>query len=105
MNRRLWTLLASVVLSIGLLHSPMAGAKALAQAQDSTGIRVVLHDTDCMMTTSITNLPKYAEWLEGSKKVKGCWAVDSNLGMVIIYFADKTVVVLPAQIFEAVTEV
>jgi hypothetical protein len=69
------------------------------------GARVVLFDDKCALP-EVSNLPFKAEWTENGKTTQGCWSPPHpQVGVVLAYFTDKTVVGLPAQMFKKVVGV
>jgi|SRR6185503_2567929 len=66
-----------------------AHAEPLFQTEGN-GIRIVLYSDDCKLKDQITNLPRRAVWTEGGKDTEGCWAPNQQLGVVVMWFADKT---------------
>lgn len=75
-----------------------AGSVALVRG---SGITVVLTDEACALKENVTNLPMRATWREGQKLYEGCFGVHGEL--VLLYFADRTVVGVPVGAFEPVT--
>jgi hypothetical protein len=61
------------------------------------GVRVVLFDDKCELTHLITNLPYKATWTEKGKTVRGCWGARPDAGIVMAYFEDKTIGLIPMQ--------
>lgn len=88
-------------LALLLLFPLIAWAKPLAIAQGD-GVTVTLTDEPCAVK-EIANLPYRATWTEKGKTFEGCWAVDESL--VVSYWSDATVVVLPAQMFKKAVEI
>jgi len=71
-------------------------AHADPRFQVSTGdIRVVLHDEPCALKDQITNLPYRAVWYEKGQVFEGCWGARPDEGVVLSYFSDKTVGLIP----------
>lgn len=75
-------------------------AAPMAEAHGG-GVRVVLTDEPCAVA-AVTNLPKRATWEEKGKTIEGCYTVSD--GLVVSYWADRTVSVIPAQVFVRVIE-
>ena len=88
------------LLALALCYCVPAYGEALYEAKGSDGVRVVAYSDACALRDVITNLPKRATWHDGSKVYEGCFGATN--GLVIFYFADKTVVVLPTQAFTRV---
>ena len=70
---------------------------------EGSGVVLTLYDEDCALKDQITNLPKRAVWTQDGKDIEGCFGVNASIGMVNLYFADKTATALPAQMFVRVT--
>jgi len=87
-------------LVLGLLLSASSLAAVVAQSSAGT-VRVILTDEPCKLPV-VTNLPFRAQWLEGKEKFEGCWAPSSAAPVVMAYFDDKTVAVIPMQFFQEV---
>lgn len=88
-----------------LLFLLMLGAVGYAFAEpayeaENEGVKVMAHSGKCVLK-EITNLPHKATWTEKGKVTEGCFGIQR--GLVILYFADKTVVVIPASMFVRVT--
>lgn len=77
-----------------------AHAAPIYKAEDAE-MRIVLTDEDCKLTNVVTNLPKRATWVDKNGKYEGCYAIH-DIGIVVAYFSDKTVAILPAYIFQKV---
>lgn len=89
-------LLAAVV----FLFPNNAISEPLFRVSTQDGIVVTLHKEKCEMG-EVANLPRSATWEEKGKTFTGCWGM-SSLGVVMLYFSDKTVAVIPASAFEKV---
>lgn len=92
-----WALIVAFV----LCWPAAAFSKPMAQAQVE-GITITLHNDPCTMP-EITNLKMKATWLEKGKTFEGCWGAHPQYGLVMFYWSDKTVVVLPGDAFAPVT--
>jgi hypothetical protein len=64
------------------------------------GVVITLHNEKCEMK-EVSNLPHFATWEEKGKSFKGCWGFNP-LGVVMLYFSDKTIAVVPASAFTKV---
>jgi hypothetical protein len=62
---------------------------------------VITLDSDKCALKEVANLPKKAFWVQDGKTIEGCWGV-SPLGVVNFYFADRTVVAIPQDVFHKV---
>lgn len=89
------------ILTLLLLLPALAFAKPVAIAE-SDGIVITLTDERCAVA-EVTNLPYRATWLENGKTVEGCWGVAHQI--VMSYWTDKTVAILPAGAFNKALEI
>lgn len=64
------------------------------QAVDD-GVRVILYDDKCELEDQITNLPYKAVWEEKGKTYRGCWGPRPDMRVMVAYFEDKTIGVIP----------
>jgi hypothetical protein len=92
--------LSICVLILGTLVPSLSRAEPVFQAGDGK-TTVVLYNDPCA-EPAVTNLPHRATWTEGPKVIEGCWVLAANIGLVVTYFADKTVVLIPAEGFRKV---
>ena len=81
----------------------MLWAAPIYQAE-ADGARVVLTDEPCTLA-AVSNLKFRATWTEKGKTFEGCWGARPDAGFVMAYWSDRTVVVMPLQIFIQVTGV
>lgn len=83
---------------LGMIVPVLGMAAPIARAgNDATSI--VLTDEDCGMKSVVVNLPKRAIWTEDGKTFEGCWGVHPQTNIITMYFDDKTVTSMPAQMF------
>ena len=80
-----------------------ANADPIARAS-AEGIVITLTDEDCKLT-AVSNLKKRATWEEKGKTFEGCWGGHPAFPIVMGYFSDRSVVVLPVEAFAAVSGV
>lgn len=103
MERRYWlrvgTLLAIAVALVMIFWPMQASADPLFQAKTPEGVVITIHNDKCALP-EVENLPTRITWDEKGKITEGCYGIKH--GIVIFYFADKTVGIIPAQIFERV---
>lgn len=81
---------------------PSAVLSTPVYSAEADGARIVLTDEDCKLD-AVKNLKYRATWTEKGKEFEGCWSARVDAGVVMAYWADKTVVVIPIQAFEKVT--
>lgn len=96
--RAVFLLLLAAALAI-LLLKPAKADPMVAVEQGS--VRITVYSEKCEMD-EVKNLPNRATWLENGKTIEGCAQVFPQVGLVLFYFADKTVVPVPMQMFKQV---
>ena len=64
------------------------------------GVVITLHKDKCELK-DVVNLPHLATWDEKGKTFQGCWGFNP-IGVVMLYFSDKTVGVVPSSAFTKV---
>ena len=79
-----------------------AQAEPVASAAGG-GVSISLYTDKCALS-AVSNLPFKATWTEKGKVSQGCYGV-AYQEVVMLYFEDKTVVVLPVGMFKKVTGV
>ncbi len=98
----IWALAIGLAIG-GVLYAAKVQAVPLYFAE-AEGVRIILTDEDCKLP-SISNLKKRATWTENGKTVEGCFGGHPQYPLVLFYFADKTIVVLPVEAFQRVNGV
>lgn len=93
----LWFILLATLL-FGLWPS-LVFAEPVLQVTTPEGIVITLHSDKCELK-EISNLPYRITWDEKGKTTEGCFGAKG--GMVIFYFQDKTVGIIPTHVFEKV---
>lgn len=88
--------LALVLLPLGLYAGPVA-------MMEGKGLSVTLYHPEKCQLEAVSNLPFRATWTENGKTFEGCFTIDGQLGIVRMYFEDKSVVAIPVQLFQRVT--
>ena len=78
-----------------LLSSATAAVAAPMFTVQADGVRVTLYDEPCTLKRDIVNLPYRATWEEKGKTFEGCFGARPDMGLVVVYFNDKTVGVIP----------
>lgn len=84
-----------------VVYATEAGSKPVASYQGN-GMSITLYDDECTLKAEVSNLHHRSTWTEKGKTFEGCWSAHPN-GFVVIYSIDKSVVVVPARVFERVT--
>lgn len=101
---RVWV--GRVLVLIGLLFTTVYYTEAYAEPMaraEGNGVVVTVYSEKCALK-EVVNLPQRATWTENGKTTEGCAGIHP-LGLVLLYFADKTVVPHPMQAFVPVTGV
>lgn len=86
--------LAMALWSGGVRADPLFSATA-------EGATITLTNEPCKVP-AIGNLPFRAVWVEKDKTYEGCFGVRQDLGLVLAYFDDRSVALIPIQIFRKV---
>lgn len=101
-----WKLWAAGVLVLILL--PMAcqsaHAKPILEARLNDRVTITLHDEVCALPAVSGGEYVRAVWVEDGKPVEGCWAFIKVAGVVVFYFADRTIGALSGAAFTKVQE-
>lgn len=95
-------LLLAVALCVVLAVYPRKARSEPMAAVEQGGVRIVVHTEKCVFK-EVSNLTNRATWEEGGKVIEGCAGVFSQIGLVLFYFADKSVVAVPMQLFSRVS--
>jgi len=91
-----------LIVVLGLaIFAGKASAEPIYKAS-AEGTTITLHTADCKMP-AVKNLPKRAVWEEGGVKTEGCYGPHPQFPVVVFYFSDRTVVIVPVQLFQRVT--
>lgn len=98
----LWGLrLALAVLGLSLFFVVYGAlAEPLYEVQQD-GVKITLTDEPCRLRDAVKNLDRRAVWEEKNLKSEGCFG-QHPAGIVMFYFEDKTVFILPAGAFTRV---
>ncbi len=73
-----------------------AEAKQIASAGDGS-VTIGLTDELCTLGV-VTNLPLRATWLEKGVTIEGCYGTHPY-GVIVVYWADKTISIVPISMF------
>ena len=91
-----------IVLILGIILLNSAQAEPFAKATNGRVV-ITLYTDACALKDEVTNLSQRATWTEKGITTEGCWGY-SQTGVVMAYWhVDKTVSVIPAEVFERVT--
>lgn len=93
--------IAFLIFVIGtVLYAAKVSAEPLFSAT-AEGATITLTNEPCNVP-AISNLPFRAVWVEKDKTYEGCFGVRQDIGLVLAYFDDKTVALIPMQVFRKV---
>ena len=95
-------MLAALALIAFMVFSFSPYAATVAEA-DGGDVKITLTDEPCALMAMVSNLRNRATWTEAGKVTEGCWA--TGRGLVMLFFADRSVVTVPAQAFHRVSGV
>lgn len=100
LSRWFWS---SVIVAVALFlwFAPGVSWAGPVYQADVDGVKIVLTDEECRLP-AVANLKRRATWTEKGKVYEGCYGGHPTFPIVMAYFADKTVVVLPAELFTKV---
>jgi hypothetical protein len=93
----------AVLLFLAVAWSTKAYADPIYRASEGP-VSITLTDEACRLP-AVGNLQKRAVWREHGKDTEGCYGGHPSFPIVLAYFADRSVVALPVQIFVPVTGV
>jgi hypothetical protein len=93
-----WVIWAAIIVTA--IWATSAAAEPRFQVT-ADGARVVLFDDKCAVS-AVANLPYKATWEEKGKVYQGCWGARPDAGVVMFYFDDKSVGIIPMQELTAV---
>ena len=86
-----WLGVVCLIVLVGLATNAYAEARFQVVAD---GAKVVLFDDKCAVS-AVANLPYKATWEEKGKVYQGCWGARPDAGVVMFYFDDKSVGIIP----------
>lgn len=69
---------------------------------ESNGVVITIYDEKCTHP-EVTNLPYRATWAQDGKVFDGCVGAFTGFGVAAFWFDDKTVSVVPLQLFKKLT--
>lgn len=91
----------AVIFVLYLFVLPLKARAAPIFQAEAEGTTVILTDEDCRLP-EVSNLKKRAIWVEKGVTIEGCYGGHPAYPLVVAYFADKTVVVMPADAFQRI---
>ena len=90
---------------IGALYAGRVYAEGAPFQAIAGKVTITVYDQPCTHVDQITNLPNRATWQEDGKVFDGCVGVISELGVAMFWFNDRTIAVVPLQMFHKVTAI
>jgi hypothetical protein len=93
-------IVGTIMLVLGAI-SPNLGAEPRFSAEVE-GVKITLHDDKCALP-AVANLGRKATWDEKGKTFEGCWGGHPQFPVLMFYFADRTVVIVPVEMFKKLT--
>ena len=89
----------TLVLVLSMFLPTFGMAAPVAQVVENN-LKITLFDVPCQLT-EVSNLQMRATWSENGKVFEGCWG-GSPVGVVMLYFSDKSVAAVPVRAFTKV---
>lgn len=96
-----WLVALAILFGVVLAMLPIYGRAEAMYRAESDGVIVTLTDEPCALA-SVKNLPHRSTWQEKGKTYEGCWG-GHPLGVVVAYWDDLTVALIPLQSLVRVT--
>ena len=96
-----WAALIGIFMG-AILLSTRVFAGPIAEGAGDNGAKITLYSDACKLK-EITNLANRATWQEKGKVYEGCFGLHPY-GVVLAYFNDGTVVIMPVDIFKQVKD-
>ena len=98
-----WIIWAAIWVAVTMfLFATGAYAGPIAEGAGDNGAKVTLYSEPCALK-NVTNLANKATWQEKGKIFQGCFGLHPY-GVVLAYFDDGTVVIMPVDIFKQVKD-
>ena len=95
----IWAVIAvGIILAVSIVTKAHAGP--IAEGAGDNGAKITLYSEPCALK-NVTNLANKATWQEKGKVFQGCFGLHPY-GVVLAYFDDGTVVIMPVDIFREV---
>ena len=102
--REMFDILLLVLALLGIAYFA-GGADAAPVARGGNDkIEVTLFNDKCRLT-SVVDLPYRAVWKEGGKSFEGCFGPTQFNGLIVLYFDDRSIALMPMQAFKPVREI
>ena len=90
-------------LAMLIIVCPTVFAGPLYEARTQHGVLITVYSEVCTLKAVVVNLPRRVTWTEGDKVYEGCAQYRPDYQLVILYFEDKTIGLIPAAAFKQVT--
>jgi hypothetical protein len=71
-------------------------------AFEQQGVRIVVYNEPCALKGAVSNLPNRATWTENGQTFEGCVQAFPQFGVAAFYFTDKSIAIVPLQMFQKV---
>ncbi len=106
-ERRYWRNAILKVLAVILFFAGIGAVIDKAHAEAvfqgvGQGVTITIYNEPCKLE-AVSNLPFRATWEENGKVTEGCIAPRPDAGLVVGYFADKAVALMPIDMFKRLT--
>lgn len=98
-----WAVVLAILFGIALAMLPIYGHAEPRLAVTQGNVTVTLYDDPCELGEKVTNLQFKATWQEGGRTFNGCWNARPDLEVVVAYFDDLTVALIPFRDLKRVT--
>ena len=99
-NKVLFALVVGLFLAMAM--APVF-AEPVFQGQGQ-GVTITIYNEPCKLE-AVSNLPFRATWEEKGKVTEGCIAPRPEVGVVVGYFADRSIALMPIEMFQRLTGV
>lgn len=94
-------MIAKLVIAAALILFPSVAYAAPVAVMDRDGIGITLFDEPCKFT-HIVNYKYRATWSEDGKTFEGCFGLNTASRVIVAYFDDKSIAVVPMSFFRPV---
>ena len=84
------------MLSLAVLCHSVALAAPVAVAKQD-GVTVTLYNEPCKLAA--VDLPHRATWVSEGKAFAGCAGLHAAFPIVVLYFADRSIAIVPVAVF------
>lgn len=98
--RLAWWIFVAVIAA--LLSLPLWAAPLYEARVNQGAVLITIHSEPCALPV-VVGLPKRATWVEGDKTYEGCVGLRPDFGLLVFYFTDRTIGLVPVNAFVKVT--